>query len=107
MKKVSQKNLKKIIDAGWEVDEITSPKPKEPLLKDMVAKSIDRVSVENQKVIGALAAKIEEFIDAQSNKKEKEMKIKVEFPKSKKKTWEFKVNRDGKGFIENVIAQEL
>lgn len=107
MKKISRKGLDRIIDNGWEIDGVTPPEPKQPLLTDLVAEGIKEVSVENQKVVAAMAKSIAQFIAAQSAALEKKTEAVVKMPEGKKKTWEFKVTRDDKGFIKNVVAKEL
>jgi len=115
MSKVSQRNLKKKLSDGWDVDKVDPPKPKKtpkPLLRDVIAEGIEKSSAESQKAIAAMAESISAFIKAQSKAEPGEQVIKVEIPepkeeKRKKRTLELTIHRDRDLLMEKVIIKEI
>jgi len=121
MNKITKEELRKRFSKGWEVEEVKKPQPipaKKPMLKDAVADSIKYTSDETFRAIDQLTKVMTDAFNKQvegnTELKTKmneviDRKILVEWPKDtqKKKRWRFTVQRDGRGFIENIIAEEI
>ena len=116
-KKISQKDLKGKLGKGWEVDEVVKPVPKKktkPLLKDQVVGGLNETSKAITKMATVIAGAFDKQNDQLAKKLEQivDKKIVVTLPESKpvkvaKKTHRFKVKRDHRGFIEEIIAKEI
>jgi len=119
MKTISQERLKDRVASGWEIDSVTKAKPvKKPkkLIKDVISEGIKESSDANTKAIAAMAKAMGMFLRAQSQSNDvmvKRLNIlsepKVAIPEVRvgKKRWKFNVKRDHRGFIENMIAEEI
>jgi hypothetical protein len=114
-KKITQEDLRKKIGKGAKVDSIVTPKPKKkpkPLIKEQVAEGLNETS----RAITEMANVITGAFDIQSDQLAKKFEqivnkeVVVNLPKQVKKgkkTHVFKVKRDHRGFIEEIIAKEI
>lgn len=123
MAKISKHDLRKRLQSGdWRVSKVEKAKPKpkpKKLLKEQVAEEFATSSNKTQEAITQLADAIRIAFDSQSKVTDSlekrvtevgDRKIIVEMPPSKaskKKSWKFTVQRDHRGFIENIIADEI
>jgi hypothetical protein len=122
MAKITQRELKKRLGKGWEVETIEKAKPKakpKKLLKDQIAEQMIDSGRKTQETINQLADTIRATFEQQTEVTDNldkritevgDRKITVEMPpakEGKKKKWKFHVQRDHRGFIENIIAEEL
>ena len=117
--KISKKDLKKKFEKGWEVERVETPEPvpePTPSVEEIVAGGVKQSSTETLKVVSKLTEamtnvfnkQLKEGVSLQSQiNKIIDKKIIVEIPKANKKKWRFTVERDGRGFIENIIATEM
>ena len=90
--KITKKDLKSMIGNGWSVDTVTKPKPK-PVPKPS---AID----ETNRAIANMATVVKDGFSK---------KVIIEMPEldDRKKKWKFLVERDNKGFIKKVLAEEI
>lgn len=122
--KISQNDLKKKLNSGWEIEDIKKAKPKKkpkPLIREQVAEGIKESHDQTVRNISDLVDAMKNAFNLQSeatNDLKKQLqqvvdrKITVEMPpqretKVAKKKWKFTVSRDGRGFIEDIIAEEI
>jgi len=122
--KISKSELKKRIEDGWEVEEVKKAPPKKKpkkMIKEQVVEGIQHSSeVTNKSImemVEAMKVLFNEQMRATSEFNDKLMQINdkeitVKFPEQpkvteKKKSWKFSVERDGRGFITNITAEEV
>ena len=116
MKDISVYDLKKMISEGGEIDGIDD---REDTVDEILLRVIRKSSEDNSKAIKSLVGVMSVFLNAQSKDNKKladrlstmsdPKDIKIEFPKDsvKKKKWKFNVQREHRGFITNIIAEEI
>lgn len=115
MKKISKKQLSKVVNGGWQIESVKKPKPKEipkPSFEDMVSEGLTKSSSLAGKAIADLAENMNRLIAIQQltvktvDELAENMNQLIEI-QQKKREVRFRVIRDKNRDMQDVVAKEL